>query len=107
MQPGWALKFRMKFTDRFKIPDATKFSYFQLLTKFPYDYQQPWGGAGDMPQLSGSPMGGGVGRWMNHCHILHHAALGMMSELCVAPQGAPDASGCKIETDPDIYVPIQ
>ncbi|MBI5197941.1 MAG: multicopper oxidase domain-containing protein, partial [Nitrospirae bacterium] len=27
--------------------------------------------------------GGAIGRWVFHCHIFHHAALGMMSELVV------------------------
>jgi hypothetical protein len=106
MQPGKALKYRTKFVDRFKMPDAQKFTWAQLLAKFPYDYQQPWGGSGDMPQISGSAMGGGLGRWMLHCHILHHAGLGMMGELCTAPQGAPDASSCKIDVDRNIYQPI-
>jgi hypothetical protein len=43
---------------------------------------------------------------MLHCHILHHAGLGMMGELCTAPQGAPDASSCKIDVDRNIYQPI-
>jgi len=29
--------------------------------------------------------GGAVGRWVFHCHIFHHAAMGMMSELIVLP----------------------
>lgn len=108
MQPNKALKYRMKLTDRYKIPDATDHSYIDLLLKYPYDYQGTFGGAGDLPQLSllGAEMGGGVGRWMTHCHILHHAGQGMMAELCSAQQGAPDASGCKIDVDPNIYLPI-
>ncbi|HEX7786679.1 MAG TPA: multicopper oxidase domain-containing protein, partial [Methylomirabilota bacterium] len=79
IQPGLALKYLVKITDRFKIPDATEFTWLQLLEKFPYDYQGTFGGAGDLPQLStGADMGGGLGRWLTHCHILHHAGLGMM-----------------------------
>jgi len=33
--------------------------------------------------LAGGEGGGAVGRWLFHCHILHHAALGMLSELVV------------------------
>lgn len=107
MQPQRAMKFRMKMTDRFKIPDETKFSWFQMLQKFPYDYQADYGGAGDLPAYStGADMGGGVGRWLFHCHILHHAALGMISDLCIAPEDDFDASGCKIDVDQDIYEPI-
>ena len=31
---------------------------------------------------------GSVGRWVFHCHIVHHAGLGMISELVVLPTGA-------------------
>jgi hypothetical protein len=107
VQPGLALKYRVKITDRFKIPDATDFSYLQLLQKFPYDYQGTFGGAGDLPQCSsGAEMGGALGRWLLHCHILHHAGLGMMTDFCIAPQGAADASACKIFIDPNIAQPI-
>ena len=106
MQPAKAIKYRMKMNDRFKIPDEEEFNYFELLTKFPYNYQGTFGGSGDMPQVSGSPMGGGLGRWLFHCHILHHAALGMIADLCIAPTNDPDASGCKIDVDENIYDPI-
>jgi FtsP/CotA-like multicopper oxidase with cupredoxin domain len=107
IQPALALKYRVKITDRFKIPDATQFSYLQLLSKFPYDYQGTFGGAGDLPQFSsGADMGGGLGRWLLHCHILHHAGLGMMTDFCIAPQGATDASACKIDVDEDVYEPL-
>jgi len=106
VQPGAALVYRVKITDRFKIPDETVFTWLQLLEKFPYDYQGEFGGAGDMPQLSGSEMGGGLGRWLMHCHILHHAGLGMMTDFCIAEEGASDASGCKIDVDENIYQPI-
>lgn len=105
MQPNKALLYRQKMADRFKIPDDTKFSYFQLLFKFPYDYQAPFGGPGDIANPN-AEMGGGVGRWLFHCHILHHAGLGMISDLCVAPAEDPDASGCKIETSLTINQPI-
>ena len=103
-QPGKAIVWRQKMQDRFKIPDDTKFSWFQLLQKFPYDYQGEFGGDGDIPNPH-ADMGGGVGRWLFHCHILHHAQLGMMSDLCIAPDGDPDARECKIDIN-DPYVPI-
>ncbi len=106
MQPHTAVKFRMKMNDRFKIPDAASFSFGQLKQHFPFDRAQPFGGAGDVPN-SNADMGGAIGRWLFHCHILHHAALGMIADLCVAPQGAPDASGCKIDIDENITQPIQ
>jgi FtsP/CotA-like multicopper oxidase with cupredoxin domain len=105
MQPGRALVYRQKMNDRFKIPDDTKFTWFELLDKFPYDYQGAFGGAGDIdnPQAE---MGGSLGRWLFHCHILHHAGLGMISDLCIAPAGDPDASGCKIDiNDPYVSIP--
>ncbi|MEO6235644.1 MAG: multicopper oxidase domain-containing protein [Vicinamibacterales bacterium] len=42
----------------------------------------------DRPQLDGATMGGGVGRWVFHCHIFFHASFGMISEFdVVAPSG--------------------
>jgi FtsP/CotA-like multicopper oxidase with cupredoxin domain len=106
IQPALALKYRVKITDRFKIPDATQYTWLQLLQKFPYDYQGTFGGAGDLPQYTDAEMGGGLGRWLMHCHILHHAGLGMMTDFCIAEEGAADASGCKIDVDENIYQPI-
>lgn len=106
IQPALALKYRVKITDRFKIPDETKFTWAQLLTKFPYDYQGTFGGAGDLPALTDAEMGGGLGRWLLHCHILHHAGLGMMTDFCIAPENDLDASACKIDVDENIYQPI-
>ncbi len=39
----------------------------------------------DRAQPDGTTAGGAIGRWLLHCHILHHAALGMISELVVLP----------------------
>jgi len=39
----------------------------------------------DRPTRGLAPTGGAAGRWLFHCHILHHAALGMISELVVLP----------------------
>lgn len=101
-QPGTALKYRMKMNDRFKIPDETKFTWSQLLQNFPYDYQGTWGGEGDIDNPN-AVMGGSHGRWLFHCHILHHARLGMISDLCIASNQDADASACKIDVDEDIY----
>jgi|GEM_PF-3589077 len=105
MQPGKALLYRMKMNDRFKIPDETEYSWIQLLTNFPYDYQGTFGGAGDIDNPN-AEMGGGVGRWLMHCHILHHARLGMITDLCISPANATDTSECKIDIDTNIYQPI-
>lgn len=105
MQPGVAMKYRMKMNDRFKIPDETQFTWGQLLQNFPYDYQSDWGGSGDI-QNANADMGGAHGRWLFHCHILHHAEMGMTSDLCIASHEDPDASDCKIDVDEEIYEPI-
>ncbi|MCU1268599.1 MAG: multicopper oxidase type 3 [Acidobacteria bacterium] len=39
--------------------------------------------------------GGALGRWVYHCHIFHHAGLGMMSEVTILP-GAPSAAPAAI-----------
>jgi FtsP/CotA-like multicopper oxidase with cupredoxin domain len=106
MQPATALKYRMKMNDRYKIPDETKFSWSQLLSKFPYDYHSNWGGSGDLIGTTSAESGGALGRWLFHCHILHHADMGMMSDLCIASKDDTDASACKIDVDQDIYQPI-
>ena len=42
----------------------------------------------DRPQMDGMTLGGGLGRWVFHCHIFFHASFGMISEFDVV-----DASG--------------
>lgn len=37
----------------------------------------------DRPMMDGVTMGGGVGRWVFHCHIFFHAVFGMISEFDV------------------------
>ncbi|MDX1502157.1 MAG: multicopper oxidase family protein [Thermoanaerobaculia bacterium] len=40
----------------------------------------------DRPRRPGRPgLGGAVGRWLLHCHLLPHAAQGMIAELVVLP----------------------
>lgn len=41
---------------------------------------------------SDAPTGGAIGRWLFHCHIFHHAGLGMMGEL-TALEGDADGDG--------------
>lgn len=107
MQPDKAIKYRMEMADRYKIPDETKFTWGQLLAEFPYDYQANWGGPGDLVGTTSADAGGAHGRWLFHCHILHHARLGMTTDLCIASHEDPDASACKIDVDQDIYELIQ
>jgi FtsP/CotA-like multicopper oxidase with cupredoxin domain len=39
----------------------------------------------DRPMMDGSTPGGAIGRWVFHCHVFHHAAQGMISELVALP----------------------
>ncbi len=42
----------------------------------------------DRPMMDGVTPGGGIGRWVLHCHIFFHAVFGMISEfVVVAPPG--------------------
>jgi len=42
----------------------------------------------DRTLMDGTTMGGGLGRWVFHCHIFFHATFGMISEFVVsAPDG--------------------
>jgi hypothetical protein len=42
----------------------------------------------DRPKMDGTTMGGGLGRWVFHCHIFFHASFGMISEFDVVnPSG--------------------
>jgi FtsP/CotA-like multicopper oxidase with cupredoxin domain len=56
----------------------------------------------DRPKMDGTTMGGGVGRWVFHCHIFFHASFGMLSEFdVVAPDGNErpyiNANGTQLE----------
>lgn len=37
----------------------------------------------DRPLMDGTTLGGGLGRWVFHCHIFFHASFGMISEFDV------------------------
>ena len=37
----------------------------------------------DRPMFAGAGSGGSLGRWLFHCHIFNHAAIGMITELVV------------------------
>jgi len=42
----------------------------------------------DRPLMDGTTLGGGLGRWVFHCHIFFHATFGMISEFDVVdPSG--------------------
>ncbi|GJL54196.1 MAG: hypothetical protein NPIRA02_13280 [Nitrospirales bacterium] len=65
---GQQLVFRVRFDDRAVICDDVIFPY----------------------ACSNSTSRGAAGRWLFHCHIFHHAALGMISEVVVL---TPDLNG--------------
>jgi FtsP/CotA-like multicopper oxidase with cupredoxin domain len=46
------------------------------------------------------PGGGAQGRWVYHCHLFLHAALGMISELVVVPTPVAVCKDTTIGTDP-------
>jgi len=75
--PNQTLVFRVRLDDREKICDQSG---------SPPD-------AGPVLQpCTPSATGGAIGRWLMHCHIFHHAGLGMMAEL-VALEGDADGDG--------------
>lgn len=43
----------------------------------------------DRPLVDGVTMGGGLGRWMFHCHIFFHAHLGMLGEVVATTGPGP------------------
>lgn len=45
----------------------------------------------DRVQADGVTTGGAIGRWLFHCHLFHHASLGMITDLVVLPPCAGDA----------------
>jgi FtsP/CotA-like multicopper oxidase with cupredoxin domain len=48
------------------------------------------------------PGGGAQGRWVYHCHLFLHAALGMISELVVVPTPVAVCRDVTVDTDPGI-----
>jgi len=40
----------------------------------------------ERPMFDGAASGGSLGRWLFHCHIFNHAAIGMITELVVLEQ---------------------
>jgi FtsP/CotA-like multicopper oxidase with cupredoxin domain len=51
------------------------------------------------------PNGGVVGRWVFHCHLFLHAAIGMISELVVLDSNSPPDAQCterRVATDPGL-----
>jgi len=72
--PDFAVPFR-EFRDEFDIP-PTYTLVFRVELK-------------DRPLADGVTPGGGLGRWLIHCHIFFHHSLGMLSELIVLPRDVP------------------
>lgn len=68
IMPGEALVFRIKLSDRPVLADTAT--------------------GGPLILGTDSPMGGNIGRWLMHCHIFLHGAVGMISELVVLPNEA-------------------
>jgi FtsP/CotA-like multicopper oxidase with cupredoxin domain/streptogramin lyase len=71
--PGQALVFRIHLTDRPRYADSA--------TGGPVTVEQD------------SPTGGGVGRWLMHCHIFLHGTIGMISELVVVSNSVVRTEG--------------
>lgn len=66
---GPKFKFRQEFRDIVDVPDN-----YTLTFRVSLD---------DRKMKDNQSVGGGLGRWLFHCHILPHATFGMMSELHV------------------------
>lgn len=60
----------------------------------------------DRPMMDGTTPGGGVGRWMFHCHIFFHAVFGMISELVVVDNQPPVAVNDAAQTRAGVNVTI-
>ena len=52
----------------------------------------------DRPLADGVTMGGGLGRWLFHCHIFFHATLGMISEVVVTDANGNEAPNVDANT---------
>ncbi len=77
--PGEALVFRIKLTDRPIFADTAT--------------------GGPLTLATNSATGGNVGRWLMHCHIFLHGAIGMMSELVVLPNSSTRLVGSSAGTN--------
>ncbi|MCC2655707.1 MAG: multicopper oxidase type 3 [Panacagrimonas sp.] len=73
---GQTLVFRVRLDDRPKICDGSSLSPGPVLAP-----------------CSDADSGGAVGRWLFHCHIFHHAGLGMMGEIVLLADTTPDPFG--------------
>ncbi len=67
-----------EFVDEVDIPSKHTLKFRVKLTDRPNFYD-----AKGKVLATPTPTGGGLGRWLFHCHILFHATLGMISELDV------------------------
>jgi FtsP/CotA-like multicopper oxidase with cupredoxin domain len=53
----------------------------------------------DRPQMDGITLGGGLGRWVFHCHIFFHASFGMISEFDVVDSTGNERPYVNANTD--------
>ncbi len=53
----------------------------------------------DRPQMDGTTSGGGLGRWVFHCHIFFHASFGMISEFDVVDSTGNERPYVNANTD--------
>lgn len=67
-----------EFVDEIDIPSKHTLTFLVRLDDRPNFYD-----AKGKVLATAAPNGGGLGRWLFHCHILFHATLGMISELDV------------------------
>jgi len=77
--PGQALVFRIKLSDRPVFADSAT--------------------GGPLTLATDSPTGGNLGRWLMHCHIFLHGAIGMISELVVLPNSSTRLVGSSAGTN--------
>jgi FtsP/CotA-like multicopper oxidase with cupredoxin domain/streptogramin lyase len=81
--PGEALVFRIKLEDRPVLADTAT--------------------GGPLTLGTDSARGGNIGRWLMHCHIFLHGAIGMISELVVLPNNATRLVGPTSGTNSVLY----
>lgn len=77
--PDEALVFRIKLEDRPILADSAS--------------------GGPVTLATSAAVGGNLGRWLMHCHIFLHGAIGMISELVVVPNATTRLVGPTAGTD--------
>lgn len=58
----------------------------------------------DRAQGDGVTGGGAIGRWLFHCHLFHHAVVGMISELIVLPPCTGDVNADEMVDFNDLLI---